>query len=488
MTKTVCQRPRFMGKAAEQGIALLTVIFALLLITVLGLALTAIGIRAVAITTNERQSTEVLYIADSGITHAKGVILPLSQAGVEFDTFLTAGDGNSCTGDELSNLNALGVAPLPAPLVAGDAIPTAGVIFPPGGRYMISVCDDDESTDNPPDLDLNDDTNGRIRVISTGLGRNNSTATIEIIIAAIPLPAILVNGNLRISGNPEITGAAGAIHSNGTLDLDGTPCVDQFISSSGPIIDGNQGDTCPKNSGVPAELHPGSDPIAVPTLNPADFIPDADYIMTTDPATDTCAVFDSAGNPLNNPVDKKWVLGGGAEWNCDPAARIWTFSGGNDPLPGTHYSDGNFVISGSPGTPATPVSLTLIAEGWVDISGNPEMIPALTQGATDYSVIAGTDLKIGGNPANAYTGVFYARDQIDFSGNPTLDAQVIAADQSDLPFPNPAGINLVQLGAGGFMVISGNPTINFDGGAGLVSTSDVGWRECRGPNPAAPCT
>ena len=87
------------------------------------------------------------------------------------------------------------------------------------------------------------------------------------------------------------------------------------------------------------------------------------------------------------------------------------------------------------------------------------MIPALTLAGAGYSTIAGTDLKIGGNPVNGFKGAFYAKDQFDISGNPTLAGQVIAGNQGDLPFPNPAGINLVELKAGGIMEISGNPTI-----------------------------
>jgi len=64
-------------------------------------------------------------------------------------------------------------------------------------------------------------------------------------------------------------------------------------------------------------------------------------------------------------------------------------------------------------------------------------------------MIAGTDLKIGGNPVSGNKGVFYAKHQFDISGNPDLAGQVIATNQADLPFPNPAGINLVELKAGG---------------------------------------
>ncbi len=130
--------------------------------------------------------------------------------------------------------------------------------------------------------------------------------------------------------------------------------------------------------------------------------------------------------------------------------------------------------------------MTLIAEGYIDISGNPEITPALTLSGVTYAAIAGYDLKIGGNPSNAYQGVWYVRDQIDFSGNPTLTGQIVCLNDEDVAFPNPGDTNLVPLSSG-VMVISGNPIITFDGGAALANLAQSAWRECRGSNPATPC-
>ncbi len=115
------------------------------------------------------------------------------------------------------------------------------------------------------------------------------------------------------------------------------------------------------------------------------------------------------------------------------------------------------------------------------------MIPALTLAGAGYSTIAGTDLKIGGNPVNGFKGAFYAKDQFDISGNPNLAGQVIASNQADLPFPNPAGINLVELKAGGIMEISGNPTIVNSEVDAVLFAAQSGWRECRGSDPLNPC-
>ena len=42
----------------------------------------------------------------------------------------------------------------------------------------------------------------------------------------VELPAILVDGNLRLVGTPSVMGLQGAIHANGSLDL-----IDALLSS-----------------------------------------------------------------------------------------------------------------------------------------------------------------------------------------------------------------------------------------------------------------
>ncbi len=143
-------------------------------------------------------------------------------------------------------------------------------------------------------------------------------------------------------------------------------------------------------------------------------------------------------------------------------------------------------MSGNPGI-SSPLPLTLIAEGWIDISGNPDIIPSLTQGSVSYTLVAGTDLSISGSPNFPSPGLYFVGDQLKISGNPTMNGRVIAADSDDQPFPNPGGINLVVL-SGGFMEISGSPIITFDeDSGGLIIPTVASWRECRGADPTNLC-
>jgi hypothetical protein len=213
----------------------------------------------------------------------------------------------------------------------------------------------------------------------------------------------------------------------------------------------------------------------VPSITPTSLRPRADYILGADGF-----IRNQAGAVVPVPG-----------WGWDAASRRW--SGGGNIAGGTYYAEGNIDISGNPGRGGPPGSgplpLTLIAEGWIDVGGTPNLVPALV-GVPSYAFVAGTDVRLAGNPGTTYSGLIYAGDQIDFVGNPNLNGQVIANDNGDLGYPanpaNPAQNNLVQLD-GGFMTISGNPTITYNGGGGLTSLSLLGWRECRGDDPDNPC-
>lgn len=433
---------RLCKRDSERGVALIAALLGTFLVLLLGLAVTTGGIMTLSISKNERQATEAFYFADSGIARAQRLLLP--KVVDSFSVFLTAGNGQACDGDELPIVNE---------------------------NYRVRVCDDDESKLVPPDNDPNQDTNGRIRVISTGIGQDGATATIEVIIEAGTLPALLVDGNLRLNGNPDITGQGGAAHANGNLDLTGNPRAEQFFTSTGKLTvsGGPRTGSPPYFADTPPQASGGEGYIDIPELKPGEFRDKADYVLGNDGL-----IRDAAGSVVG-PNDGKWK-----DWKWDQGGQRWV--AGQEIPPGTYYAEGNIEISGNPGEGKQPLPLTLIAEGWIDFSGNPNITPDLQSGRTRYAAIAGTDLRISGNPNSPLEGVFYATDQVDFSGNPYINGQVIAANKADLPF---GGKNKVELSSG-FMGISGNPTIHYDVD-GLVIPKILAWRECRGPDPTNPC-
>ena len=470
--------------SSERGVALILAIAAILMITLLGLALTSSGILSVSLTTNKKDSTEALYFADTGITHAKAIFF--ARGTTDLDEYLQAGNGTACDGDELSD-DALFTVPL-TPLNKITSITDGGHAFG-SGRYEVSVCDDhlyETATNDPPDLpdvDPNLDMNGFIRVVSTGYGTNGATATVEIVIRRESLPALLVDGNLRISGNPVIEGDGGGVHTNGNLEISGNPCAEQYFSSNGTLVasgDPDTGSACAGAGGYddPTDKRPGSPSILIPDYFPSDYLSHADYILKNNgEARDDNDVL------LNDPAENKWCPDDC--WDFDDSSLKWT-AAGEDLPEGTYYSEGSFVISANLGASDPDFELTLIAEGWIDVSGNPEIVPDLTLGGSSYSMIAGTDLKVSGNPSNPYNGLFYAGHQIQFSGNPEITGQVIAKDRDDTAFPV-GEINLVERAGGVFMEISGNVTIIHDEATAIKQLNRDGWRECRGLDPANPC-
>ena len=381
--------------------------------------------------------------------------------------FLQAGNGVACDGDELSG----------APVGPITSIASGGHLFPPGGRYEVKVCDDDESGLIPPDSDPDTDTNGRFRVISTGFGRNGSVAAVELIVSSASAPGLLVAGNLRITGVAEIQGQSGRVHADGQLELNNARAEHSFDSSGSVTALGDPKTGLPPVYGDdPPELNSGQDPVKVPELQLSDLQPLADYNLGNDGL-----IRDSSATVIGDATGGPWN-----DWAWDPGGQRWV-AGTNIPL-GTYYAQGNVEVSGNPGNPGTPIALTLIAEGWISISGAPTIVPALTQGSVSYAFVAGTDLSISGNLDINSEALAFASDQLAIPGNPEIIGQVVVADLDDQPFPNPGGTNLVVLLTGGFIEISEDPTITYDDvSSGLLITTAAGWRECRGPDPTNPC-
>lgn len=442
-------------RQSEKGAALAMSMFSLLLITVLGMGLMSVGEISRNVSTNDRENTDALYVAESGLTHARTLIFSVNLT--NFSSILTAGDGVPNTGDELStNLFA-------NPITAENQ---GGTAFGPGS-YSVRVMDDNDEVGTQ---NLSVDTNRQVIVRSTGTGRNGSTATIEAVISFKTAPGIIVDGKLKISGNPVLRGPGGSVHAANTLDLDGTPCADGYFSSSANIVDpskarsgagcGGAGDT---RSGQPA--------IITPVLDiKNEFRHRATYILGIDGK-----VYNSAGTMIDDATsDGKWMMAGGGEWSWDSGGKKWTL-GGDQMLNGTYYSEGNMVISGNPGTSAFPKVVSLFSEGYMEVSGNPYFRPHLER----YSMIAGTDLKLNGNAGAGtanYEGLNYAGHQVDFSGNIGINGQVVAKNLADTN--SPGNKNLVQLSST-FMIISGNPTITYSGFL-LGDTKQVtSWREVR---------
>lgn len=482
-------------RRSDHGAALIFTIVGLAMITVMGLAISGLGMASVTMSTLEDETREALAVADAGIEHGKKLLLWAELQSMT--EFLQNGDGNGCSWDELA---AAPGPPLPAgyPTNAADFIPAAGRPFG-RGTYFVALCDNhtEESALPTPDVDPNTDVDGRVLLRSVGVMAGGARAGVELTLAAQPLPAIVVNGHLRLSGNPTVTGPAGAVHANGTLELSGNPCTHEYYSSSGqvlPLSGGNAqgGAAC---TTAARDIRPYEPPINIPVLRPVDYASLATYHLTA------TGQIRAGYNGMLTTVPG---------WNFQSNFQVWKWTSG-DPPPGTYYVEGNLEMNGG-GTTANPLSITLLVEGsWMQ-AGN----PVLTAHATlpmlgKVQVIAGRDVSLGSSFSSSGgevvgEGLYYARQQIEISGSPVINGQVLAAnycepgawggttDCRDLGFPtatsNNPNQNPVQLDSSGRMTISGNPTVHYNG-SGAQSFRAVSWRECReawaGAGPGSPC-
>jgi hypothetical protein len=492
----------------ERGMSLVFALFGLVTLTILGLGLTGIGMTSLTVANNEAENSEALAIADAGISHAKRLLL--WQDWMSFDQFLQDGDGNGCTGDELSGPPINGTGGYPAAL---PDYPTALTDFiaskasggrPFGvGKYYVSVCDD-ASTDLDKntgliDSNINHDANKKVLLRSTGLGRNGSTATIESVIGAVNMPAIFVNGNVDISGNAWADGDNGVVYANGSLDISGNPCSTQYFMTTG-------GSTGATNAGggtscttTQAEVKTYAQPLPVPSYKPSDFEQYATFKLDIDGIVYTRA---SSSSPWVAQTDASVAANKtavtnliGSAWNYQKGAsqKDWKIDTGTGTAaeqikPGTYYIAGtNLEIGASPGTAADPVVVTLLVDGWADISGSPTMKPYLTlDWFGGIGIIAGTDIEMTGSNSGNYKGLYYAHDQISLAGTPTLNGQVIAANLADPPYPATGSNSVNKVPYSGAMQIGGTVHITYDSG-GMAGLSQLSWRECRGADPDNPC-
>jgi Tfp pilus assembly protein PilX len=468
--RTILEKTEKVSKN-EQGVALITAIFAILLATVIGFALYYSSMIAFTIAVNDRDNTEAFYLADAGINHANALLSKVPKS--QFTAVLRAGaNATPDTGDELSVPPTTGLWATSQSIPSGSA--TAGGVtnFGAGGsgRYWVAV-KNDTATGETSTTDLN----SILIITSTGVGRDGSTATIEETISVkAEFPAILINGKARVSGNVKIQGTNGSLHSNDTLVINGNPCSDQYFSTSADVINGGnlKGANC-TGTGVNRTSQPFIQPPIYNIRN--DFYGKTNYILGAI-GSKAGKVYNSTGLLIwdTSVSSNKWVSGSSV-WEWSAAYATWTQSGSI--LTGSYYSEGNIAVTGNFGTKAIPARVSFIAEGCIYNQGKQYMTPIYS----DFSFVAGTDVKISGKLDTGSDdleseGFIYAHHQIDFAGTPIINGTVVAANQADTN--SPGGFNLVPLESG-YMHIHGNVTVisNNSNAAGGVTV--VNWREIR---------
>ncbi len=283
-----------------------------------------------------------------------------------------------------------------------------------------------------------------------------------------PVAALLTGGDLSISGNPYVDGTAGSAHANDDVTISGNPTLSGHVSSTDSYSTSGSvtvGDPASTGGGRPSLEIPEIEPRDAYGFSMYDLCPDGlvragpSYVEgpganTTDTPCEGAVIGDADGQDWRG-----WKLTGSSAGEL----AKWDYSG-NTAYNGVYYIyQGSAKVSGNPGTPASPMAVTIIAEGWnpgaepdcpheggdIEISGNPTF--TYNSVASPLQFVAGRDLKLSGGPT--LVGALLAHEQFGVSGNPIIQGNLIAEDTC-----HTSGS---PIGPGSS--VSGNPEITYDG-------------------------
>ncbi len=441
-------------QSSERGIALIVVLLLMAVLSGLATGFAMNGQVEVQMATNEVSFAGARAAAEAGLNRAIVEILADTTT-----NFLAGQDGAV---DPLNANSAVNADNGRIGFLIGSAGPyslgTTGQY-----TYTIEILDDDNNSLYPTPLtaaqvlqmgeDANIYTNANDRLVlrATGNGPNGTTFTIGRILetvdtlhtsstttTSISNPAIIVDGNLIISGNPTIDGDNGSVHANGNLDMTGSTTVSRdatasgtFYKNTGSIVGGSSGGNRPS--------------ITVPTITASNYQQYATHILKTNGTVVNVAT----GLTVNNTG---WQLSGGNTWQIS----------GNSAMSGTFYVEGgnDAKVSGNPGSANSPLQLSIISTGSIEVSGNPYLRPHSS--TPNLQFVAQKDLKLAGNvdvDVITVEGQSLVGEQLMVSGNPDIRGQIIVKNATSTA-------TLVENNS-----ISGNPTITYNGSFGGIPTT-----------------
>lgn len=275
--------------------------------------------------------------------------------------------------------------------------------------------------------------------------------------------AILVDGDLSISGAAQISGLSASVHSNGDADISGSPDIAGSLTASGSFtrLSGSVAGTTA--AGVPRVSVPQIDPRTLWNRNAGTSLAAASWYDLCPDGT--------VRRPTGAAPCAGTILGSGAlatyrGWRL--SGTTWSFTG-DASFGGVYYAyGGDIKVTGNAGSAGTPWQVTLIAEdlaggagtdgcrqrrrGDIDIGGGVSPTAFLD----GLVLVAGRDLILRGTVDQVLTGIVTAREQVDISGNATLQGVVVAQSRCD------SGGSPVSLNT-----ISGSMSLRYDGGLGV---------------------
>ena len=316
------------------------------------------------------------------------------------------------------------------------------------GSFLVRIRDNDDGDANPA-VDQDD------IVILESIGAiDNLDVTVEQYImhngGSGSDYAILTEGDLTIGGNPSLNGCLVNVHANGDVVIQGGGQMAGSLSATGTIVEVVEGATT-----IDGGTTESADAIGVPSIVPSSLGSDATYNLA------------ATGQIVDSESAVVWD-GVGTDWNgWEFSAGDWRLTG-DTPPGGVYYVDGSAVIDGNPGVTDSPWVATVIAEQNIVVNGDIQMKSfdsSLQIGdLRNLALVSGGDLQVNGASGQSFTGTLAAGEQIEVTGNPTIDGSLVAAnDDTDstlvssnlisgdmlitnsLPDPDTGGVPVVPL-------------------------------------------
>jgi len=292
--------------------------------------------------------------------------------------------------------------------------------------------------------------------------------------------ALLVGGNLEVSGNTTITDISAndgaAVHANGTIGSSGSYVVEGCVTASATTFAATA--QCPPS---PAPVEP------LPVIEPLAMYPFAHFVLCDDQLVYGGPAHAATPDPDLVPCSGNETVVALAGWTAKLQGGVvgWT-TGPSASTGGVFYIDnGNF--SGKLGDSALVLEASLIvangqgsgcampATGNIEIGANSSVVRHASLAAAGYDITLVAQGDVAFNGSATFGGAILAHEQIRYQGTADSWGPVVAVDACDTP-GSPISKNSTSS-------TTGNATINF---AGPVSTpffantlraEVVGWYE-----------
>ncbi len=413
---------------ADGGMILFVGLLAILVLSVIGVALLGLSLNENQATLSQRDGVQATYLADLAVDRAKTVLnehLDQDPTKHDFDAELTTNDGYLFGAASGAN----GASPYVTFSNGGQTV----------GGYRLRL------TNNADGGGPTDDRDKTVIAHAEGLVTlrgHSRTKRVEAVLGP-SLPGAINMGcppggtdTLSIAGHAAIEGSRGTAYSNCNAAVGGSASISVDVKAVGTVT---------SSGTVGGAALEGQSPIGIPPINPADYRALATYIFkeTVSPpsariyaADGVTLVFDATGGGTWPSSNAGWKYVG------TPGSGTWQYAGNATPsevqgksfyfekAPGTDVgASGNVEIHGSPGSDATPWVTSIFTEGHIDVSGNPTM----RANSQNLLMVAGTDISNSGNTTSTWSGggIIAAHEQINIIGNTSLVGLVVAENAAN---------------------------------------------------------